>query len=113
MVLKEALARLFFLSTLPWLIRLASGYAALYPLFFIGNGLWAVMPIKNYRDRKERNILRAIPRFVAGIILSAVFLAWGLLAAMAVHFMSNVIIMSIKKINSKLEAIRGKNTCEA
>jgi hypothetical protein len=96
-LLEELFARWFFLGLLTKIFFL-SGTIAFYALFLIGNGVWSLIHLSNYKEEKDRNILRVLPQFVAGAFFTYVFVKYGLLAAILAHFASNAVVFAVHKV---------------
>lgn len=94
--LEELFARWFLLGLLTK-IPFLSGTIAFYALFLIGNFIWALIHLKSYEEEKDRKILRVLPQFVGGIFFTYVFVKYGFLAVVLVHFASNAVLFSIHK----------------
>ena len=96
-LLEELFARWFFLGLLTK-IPFLSGTVAFYALFLIGNGIWALIHLSNFKEEKDRKILRVLPQFVAGAFFTYVFVKYGLLAAILAHFASNAVVFAVHKV---------------
>lgn len=96
-LLEELFARWFFLGLLTK-IPFLSGTVAFYALFLIGNGIWALIHLSNYKEEKDRKALRVLPQFVAGTFLTYVFVKYGLLAVIMAHFASNIVVFAVHKV---------------
>lgn len=96
-LLEELFARWFFLGLLTK-IPFLSGTVAFYALFLIGNGIWALIHLSNYKEEKDRKMLRVLPQFVAGAFFTYVFMKYGLLAAVLAHFASNAVVFAVHKV---------------
>ncbi len=96
-LLEELFARWFFLGLLTK-IPFLSGTVTFYTLFLIGNGIWALIHLSNFKEEKDRKLLRVLPQFVAGAFFTYVFVKYGLLAAILAHFASNTIIFAAHKV---------------
>lgn len=96
-VAEELVARWFFLGLLT-MIPFLSGTFAFYALFLLGNSLWALVHLANYKNPKDRHWLRVLPQFVGGIFFTYLFVKFGLVAAILGHFASNAILFSLHKI---------------
>ncbi len=94
---EEVTARWFFLGLLPK-IPFLSGTVAFYALFLIGNSIWALEHLSNFKEEKDRNALRVLPQFVGGIFYTYVFVKYGLLAAILAHFASNAVVFALHKV---------------
>ncbi|MBI2624634.1 CPBP family intramembrane metalloprotease [Candidatus Parcubacteria bacterium] len=94
---EELFARWLFLGLLTK-IPVLSGTVAFYALFLIGNGVWALVHLYNYREKGDRKILRVLPQFVAGAFFTYVFVKYGLLAAILAHFASNTVLFVVHKV---------------
>lgn len=95
-LLEELFARWLFLGLLTK-IPFLSGTVAFYALFLIGNSIWALIHLSNFKEEKDRKILRVLPQFVGGIFLTYVFVKYGLLAAILTHFASNAVLLATAK----------------
>jgi len=96
-LIEEIFARWLFLGLLPR-VSFLSGAIAFYILFLAGNGVWALVHILNFKEEKDRNILRVLPQFISGIFFTYVFVKYGLLAVILTHFASNAILFALDKI---------------
>lgn len=96
-ILEELFARWLFLGLLPK-ISILSGTFAYYALFLIGNGIWALIHLENYHKESDRNIIRVLPQFVSGIFFTYIYVKFGLLATILVHFASNSVLFATHKV---------------
>lgn len=96
MAAEEVFARWYFLGYLAN-FPLLSGTSNFYYLFLVGNGLWALVHLYNFKEKKDRHVLRVIPQFVGGLFFTYVFVKHGLLGAIFAHFASNGILMASHK----------------
>ncbi|MBI4142928.1 CPBP family intramembrane metalloprotease [Candidatus Uhrbacteria bacterium] len=94
--LEELFARWFFLGVLTKIPAL-SGTGAFYALVLIGNGIWAAAHLVNYRDPRDRRLIRVLPQFISGLCYSFLFVRYGLAAAVLAHFASNAVIFATHK----------------
>lgn len=104
-LIEELFARWFFLGLLTK-IPFLSGTVAFYALFLIGNSIFALIHLKNFREEKDRKVLRVLPQFISGIFCTYVFVKYGLLAAILTHFASNAVLFGAHKIQ-RINAIDG------
>lgn len=95
---EELFARWFFLGLLTQ-VSFLSGTFMFYVLFLVGNGIWALMHLSNFKHEEDRHILRVLPQFIGGAFLTFIFVKYGLLAAVLAHFASNAILFSHHKIH--------------
>lgn len=98
-LLEELFARWLFLGVLTKIPGL-DGPFAFYALMLVGNGLWALMHLGNFKEKGDRHWLRVLPQFVSGIFFAYVFVKFGLLAAVLVHFVSNALLFSLHKVQN-------------
>lgn len=96
---EELFARWFFLGLLTK-IPFLSGITAFYVLFFLGNGIWALVHLRNFKDPKDRHWLRVLPQFVSGFFFTYVYVKYGLLAAVLTHYAANAILFSLHKVQN-------------
>lgn len=95
---EEIFARQLFLGWLPKLPFL-SGPVAFYGLFFAGNLIWAVFGhISNFQNQEDRNPIRTLPQIIGGVVFTAVFVKYGLLASTLTHFSVNAVLLSTDKV---------------
>lgn len=71
------------------------GPVMFYLLFLIGNGVWAAVHLTNYQDKQDRQLVRVLPQFASGIVLTAVFAGYGLVAALMVHIAYDMVIFCL------------------
>ncbi len=95
--LEELFARWLFLGQLTK-IPVLSGPIGFYVLFLVGNGIWSLAHLSNFKKQQDQKALRALPQFVSGIFFSYVFVKYGLLAAILTHFASNAVIFATHRI---------------
>jgi hypothetical protein len=69
-------------------------------LFLIGNGIWALIHLSNYNEEKDREILRVLPQFTAGIFFTYVFVKYGLFEVILAHFASNAVLFAMHKVEN-------------
>lgn len=96
-VIEELFARWFFLGVLgkiPWLQTKTSFYF----LFLVGNGIWALIHLYNFKQKEKRHWLRVFPQFVGGVFLTYVYVKFGLIASILCHFMYNAVLASYTKL---------------
>lgn len=93
---EELFARWLFIGLLPK-IPFLSGDVAFYVLLVVGNALWALLHVLNFKEQKDRKVLRTLPQFIAGFFFAFIFVKYGLFAAVLTHFASNAVIMSMFK----------------
>lgn len=83
LVIEELWARWLFLGVLGSVL---DGTVWFYLLFLAGNGTWALLHLLNFKDKRHRRqLIRVFPQFAGGIVLTAVFAGYGLVAAVMVH----------------------------
>lgn len=97
-IVEELYARWLFLGVLALFL---DGNVLFYLLFLIGNGTWALIHRWNHADRK---VARALPQFLGGIVLTAVFMRYGLAAAVVTHAAFNMLLWSTQRP----AAVRGR-----
>ncbi len=96
-LLEELFARWLFLGVLTK-IPFLSGTVAFYVLFLVGNGIWALIHLSNFKKEKDRKMLRVLPQFVAGVFFTYVFVKYGLLAVVLTHFASNSVLFALHRV---------------
>lgn len=70
---------------------------AFYGLFLLGNAAWAAVHLSNYKNKSDRQLIRILPQFIGGIMLTIVFVNYGLLGAIMVHLAFNNLVLSAMK----------------
>ncbi|HJV32588.1 MAG TPA: CPBP family intramembrane glutamic endopeptidase [Patescibacteria group bacterium] len=93
---EELFARGLFLGLLRQ-VPVFSGPVGLYLLFFLGNGIWALLHLGNYFFEEDKHPLRVLPQFIGGVFDTVAFLKWGLFGAVLVHFTHNAIVFATNK----------------
>lgn len=92
---EESLARGLFLGILTKVFTGDIGF--FYAMFLVGNALWAYMHIYNFKDKKMRSILLVVPHFIAGIAFTYLYVRYGLFAAIAGHYLYNIVLLTARK----------------
>ncbi|MBU1180169.1 CPBP family intramembrane metalloprotease [Patescibacteria group bacterium] len=91
-VIEELAMRWLFLGVFTK-ISFLSGTGAFYALLVASNILFALAHRGNVKNKKQRNVLRTFSQFASGIILSFVFVKFGLFIAICVHLLHNTFII--------------------
>lgn len=98
-VVEEVIARWLFLGVLT---QVFTSTTAFYVLLVAGNGLWAASHLPNYSGREDRQLIRVLPIFLSGFLLSYLFVRYGLLASIAAHLASNMVVYAGDRKNPAL-----------
>lgn len=93
-LMEEIFARWLFLGVLT---HVFAGPFFFVVLFFLGNGLWALQHKLNFLNKADQKNLRVLPQFLSGLIFSYVFVKYGLLASVLVHFGHNAVLFALSK----------------
>lgn len=93
---EELFARGLFLGLLTK-IPFLGGTVAFYVLAFIGNAIWSLIHLPNFKEEKERHWLRTLPQFIGGVFYVYMFAKYGLLGSILAHFASNALVFSLHK----------------
>lgn len=96
---EELFARGLFLGLLRQ-VPVFSGPVGLYLLFFLGNGIWALLHMGNYFFEEDKHPLRVLPQFIGGVFDTVAFLKWGMFGAVLVHFTHNAVVFAANKRES-------------
>ena len=97
--LEEVVARWLFLGVLPEMFP-ASGTVGFYTFLIIGNSLWSLIHLLNFKDRKDkRKIYMVLPQFIVGVFFSYIFVKHGLVASIVAHLAYNTILFAATKVN--------------
>ena len=92
-VIEEFFARWFFLGILTQASFL-SGTFAFYLLFLIGNGIWALMHLNNFKNKEDQHVLRTLPQFVGGIFFTFIFVE----SYIIIFIIKSIFIITINNI---------------
>src|SRR3989344_4151926 len=82
------------------LTKFFTGPTAFYVLFFGGNLLWALYHLSNFKDAKDRNPIRVLPQFVAGLVFGYAYYKFGFWIALAAHITDDVILFATRRNGS-------------
>ena len=87
--LEEVFARWLFLGILwPWF---GGGVAAFYILFLLGNGIWALIHLRNWAE-EDPHPTWVLPQFWGGILLTILYVKHGFAVALLAHFAYDCIL---------------------
>lgn len=86
---EEVIARWLLVGFIPSILPVLNNTVSLYVLMIIGNTAWALLHIPNYKDG---NPLRTATQFVPALMYNAVFLRFGLLGSLLLHFTFDCVI---------------------
>jgi len=98
-LIEEVFARGIFLGILTMVF---TGTTSFYILLLFGNGIWSLLHIYNF-EKGDRSAVRVIPHFIVGLLLSYLFLAFGLgflalIVCTITHYTYNMIFFSVIKL---------------
>lgn len=93
---EEICARWFFLGILTKITALSGTFGFIF-LFFVGNSLWSLVHLRNFKNKKDWHIIRVLPQFIGGIFYTYAFVKFGLMGAVLTHFASNSIAFALRK----------------
>lgn len=97
-IIEELFARWLFLGVLAEMPNVAiPGNIWFYTMLLIGNGIWAMIHLYNYKDPGERQLIRALPQFISGLFFSYIYVKFGLFVTILTHFGSNAILFASSK----------------
>lgn len=94
-VAEELFARWFFLGLVRKL-PIFEGPVGFYFLFFVGNGVWAMMHLSNFEEQ-DRKWTKVAPQFVGGLTLTYMYLKYGLFVTILTHLGWNALLFSLMK----------------
>ncbi len=95
--IEELATRWLFLGALTYIF---DGVVAYYVLFVVSNVLFAYAHIYNFESKSDRQLLRVMPQFVAGMFFAITFTKYGLFAAILLHFAFNMALFAVHKKKS-------------
>ena len=91
---EELAARWLFLGVLSqWL----TGPVWFYILFILGNGIWALVHLFNYKRKEDRQVIRVLPQFISGLFFTCIYVKFGLIATILCHFIFNSVLFTVSK----------------
>lgn len=91
---EEVFARLLFLGLPLWIGKGHLPLPLFWALFLIGNVIWALVHLYNFKDPKERHVLRTLPQFLGGVFFTVIFVNFGFFGALLVHLAFNNVLFS-------------------
>ena len=94
-LLEELFARWLFLGVIAKL--LGGTPVAFYACFIVGNALWALIHMGNFKNKEERSPLRVIPQIIGGIAFTYIFVRYGFWVALMAHYLYNLVLLASKK----------------
>ena len=105
--LEEAFARWLFLGFIGQLAWFTHSNVAFYVLFFVGNGLWAAIHLANIAKKgKEfpikkfhQMVVFVLPQFVGGIMITAIYLPYGLVGALIAHIVFDMVLFASDRVD--------------
>lgn len=96
-VIEELLTRGLCLGLLTK-ISFLSGTVAFYIIMLVSSAAFALGHLGNLRNKGWRNLPWVIPQFISSLIFSFVFVKFGLLTVICVHFLIDVLILGIMAV---------------
>jgi hypothetical protein len=96
-IVEEAFARWFFLGVLRHIPGLG-GPIAFWGLLLLGNGLWALIHLPNFKNEEDRKLIKVLPQFVSGLLFSYIYVKYGFLMAVIVHMGCNSVLFTLHKV---------------
>lgn len=90
---EEIFARQLFLDVLPKLLHVESTWG-LWGLLILGNVLWAYLHLYNFSKERDRKFGYVLTQFIGGFFYAFVFLKFGLIPSILMHFMFNAVLFS-------------------
>lgn len=90
---EELFARALFLGLLT---KVFTGTTAFYVLLLLGNGLWALVHLTNYKPG-NRHPIRVLTQFLGGFLHSYIFVKYGFMMCFFTHFAYNASLFAFTK----------------
>jgi hypothetical protein len=90
---EEVLAREIFLgqgSRIPHF----SGITGFILLFVLGNGIWSLIHLFNFKNKADWNPILVLPQFVAGFFPTLVYIPYGFFGALMAHVIYDMILFA-------------------
>jgi hypothetical protein len=94
---EEVYARWLFLGLLT---QVWHGSIGFYVLALVGNTSWALFHMTNNPDKTQRHWGRVLPQFTTGILLTGVYVGYGFMAVLLVHFAFDAMVFATQKRQS-------------
>ncbi len=91
--IEELLGRWLFIEILPNALNINSSLG-LWGLLIGGNIIWTILHLYNFEKEKERKVGYVITQFVGGFFYAFVFIKFGLVPCILMHFMFNAVLFS-------------------
>lgn len=88
-IFEEVAARWILVAGIPRLFPFLQNTVCLYLLMILGNIAWALLHIPNYKDRHP---IRTLTQFVPALMYNAVFLRFGLIGSLLLHFAFDAVL---------------------
>jgi hypothetical protein len=88
-IFEEVVARWLLVAGIPRLFPFLQNTVYLYILMILGNIAWALLHIPNYKDRHP---IRTLTQFVPALMYNAVFLRFGLIGSLLLHFAFDAVL---------------------
>jgi hypothetical protein len=95
-IFEEVVFRGIFVGLMPMIPGLHGSWA-FYALLLVGNVLFALIHLSNFKKDQDKNPLRTLPQFVAGFFFGFAYAKGGLQAAILTHFVSNAMVFAFSK----------------
>ncbi len=95
-VLEEFSARLLFLGIF-YKLPVFHNPVGFYTLFLVGNTLWALVHLGNFKSKEDRSPLLVLPQFIGGVSLTYIFMKYGFFPAFIAHFVYNCVLFAASK----------------
>lgn len=90
---EEIFARLLFLGILTQVFH---GTLAFYILFLLGNSIWALLHLVNFK-KASFNPMLVLPQFVGGLLLGYLFVRYGFWVTFWCHVVFDALVFSVMK----------------
>lgn len=91
--IEEIIGRWLFIDFLPDVFGITSTIG-IWVFLIAGNALWTWMHLANFEKEKEKKLGYVITQFVGGFFYAFVFIKFGLIPCILMHFMFNAILFS-------------------
>ncbi len=91
--IEEIIGRWLFIDFLPDAFGITSTIG-IWAFLIAGNALWSWMHLANFKQEKEKKIGYVTTQFIGGFFYAFVFIKFGLIPCILMHFMFNAILFS-------------------
>lgn len=95
-IAEELFARWFFITVIgTWIFQ--GSYLAIIISLVVGNVVWALVHLSNYKDPADRKIMAVLPQLLSGFIYAFIYIRYGFIVCLFVHLTFDFVLMAMDK----------------